>query len=359
MSEIIRINPAEIGKEKREKEIEELKNFPEGIRGLFDKLPDAIKDKIFPRVAQSESMSSLEKRERILEEIVAGFDTKTREEFMARCLSELFDSGKFKDALETIGEDDLKQEIGRLLNLLWQNRGKRDDIQLFNQEYYDSFFQARGTIMEKVQAKKTEIEKLNASIATTIKQKRLTERKRDELRALEVELNTLIDELKKYDERHDNSNLDRTYFRDVASRQRKERKWTKATALTSEYLDPAEFATVMAEQLDRTFHREASIVRDPKKKWFGRTLPEHVIERAKKVVHSVGEAIEEWNATHKNDGSFKKSSEAKSEERQAKVINYLVSLMDSYQSGREQKRTDKEMTYTIRQIEVSLNILGK
>lgn len=357
MSELIRINLDETEKENRE--IGELKNFPDGVSELFDKLPDTIKDKIVPRVAQGESVTSSEKRERSLEEVIAGFDTKTREEFMIKCLDELFDSGKFKNALEAVGEDDLKQEIDRLLSLLWQNRGKRDAVQLFNQEYYDSFFQARDVIMEKVRAKRTEIEKLNAHIATTIKQKRLTERKRDELRILEAELSTVTDELKKYDDQYGNSNLDHMYFRDVASRQRKEREWTKTATLTGEYLGPAEFATTMTEQLDRTFYQEASIAQDPERKRFGKTVSEHVIKRAQKIVHSVGEAIKEWYAVHENDGSFKKPSEVNSENRQTKLIDYLVSLMGSYQRGKEQKRTDEEMIYTIRQMEVSLNILGK
>ncbi len=359
MSEIIKINPIETGAEKEKREIAELNSFPDSVRALFNKLPDSLKNRIFPEGQKGENISSPEGRERSLEEIVASFDTKTREEFMMRCVSEIFDNGKFKDGFEAVGDEDLKQEIERLLNLLWQNRGKRDDVQLFNQEYYDNFFQARGIITEKIKARKLEIDKLNGSIANTIKQRRLTEKKRVELRKLESELNLLTEELKKYDDQHGNSDLDHMYFRDVSSRQRKEREWTKATTVTGEYLDPAEFATVMAEQLDRTFYRESSIARDPERKWFGRTLPEHVVERAKKIVQSVSQAIENWHAVHESDGSFKKPAEAKLEERQTKLIDYLVSLMNSYQRGKESKRTDEEMIYTVRQMEVSLNFLGK
>jgi len=358
MNEIIRINSVEAEAKKEKREIEELKNFPESVRAFFDALPEALKDRIFPKVP-NELASSPEKRERSLEEIVAGLDTKTREEFMARCLIELFDNGRFKDAFETLGEEGLNQEVRRLLNLLWQNRGGRDDVQLFNQEYYEIFFETRKVISGKITEKRTEIEKLNASIATTIKQKRLTENKKVVLRKLETELSTLTDELKKYDDQHGNSDLDHMYFRDVSSRQRKEREWTKATTITGEYLDPAGFATVMAEQLDRTFYRESSIANDPERKWFGRTLPEHVVARAQKVVDSVTRAIEEWHATHENDGSFKKPTEVKLEERQTKLIDYLISLMDSYQRGKESKRTDEDMIYTVRQMEISLNILGK
>ncbi len=360
MSEIIRSNSRESGPEKEKREIPELSNFPESVRVMFDKLPDSLKNKIFPEIKTGKTESSPEGRERSLEEIVASFDTKTREEFMVHCISELFDNGRFKDGFEAVGEEGLRQEIERLLNLLWQNRGKRDGVQLFNQEYYDNFFHARGIITEKIKAKKIEIDKLKDSIESTKKQKRLTERKRGELRKLQSEMGLLTDELKKYDYQHGNSDLDHAHSRDVSSRQRKEREWTKATTVTVEYLDPTEFVTVMAEQLeDRTFYRESSIAREPEKKRFGITVPKHMVERAKKIVQSIFQAIESWYTAHESEGSFKKPAEAKLEERQAKLIDHLLSLIESYRRGKESKRTDEEMIYTIRQMEVSLNLLGK
>lgn len=245
MSETISVNTAETGTEGK-METPDLSIFPESIRTLFDKLPDLLKKRIFSEKQRTETVSSSEKLEQSLEEIVASFDTRTREEFMARCLFELFENGRFKDMFKSVDEENLGQEVERLLNLLWQNRGKRDDVQLFNQEYYDNFFQGRVVITKRLGTKKLEIKKLNDSIATTIKQKRLTEKKRDDLRKLEAEMNILIDELKKYDDQHDNSDLVHRASL-VSYRQRKEREWTKAATITGEYLDPAEFSTVMAE----------------------------------------------------------------------------------------------------------------
>ena len=94
MSEIIRINPIETGAEKEKREITELKSFPDSVRTLFNKLPDSLKNRIFPEGQKGENISFPEGRERSLEEIVASFDTKTREEFMMRGVSELFDNGK-------------------------------------------------------------------------------------------------------------------------------------------------------------------------------------------------------------------------------------------------------------------------
>lgn len=74
-------------------------------------------------------------------------------------------------------------------------------------------------------------------------------------------------------------------------------------------------------------------------------------------MESVEKAIEGWYALHENDKIFKTPIEIRAEERQPKVIEYLRSLMDSYLRAKELKRTDEEMVYTIRQMEVALTIL--
>jgi hypothetical protein len=358
MKEIIRTKSITTDKEQAKQGVEELKDFPNSVRVLFDKLPDSIKNKILITLKGS-TATSLEERESKLEKTIACFDTKTREKFMERCLSELFYVGKFSDKFEAVGEENLGPEVGRLLNLLWQNRGRRDDAQLFNQEYYNNFFQTRLLITEKIKTIKLEIEKLNNSIATTIKQKRLTERKQKELTKLEAGRNLLINELNKCDDQHGNSVLDRAWGRDISARQKKEKDWTKAVAITCEYLDPAEFATAVAEQLDKTFFKEFFIAQNPEIKRFGKTAHEDEFKQAQKIVQLVSQTIEDWHIAHESEGSLKKPFEAKAEERQVKLIDYLVSLLESYQRGKKIKRTDDEMICTIRQMEVSLNLLGK
>ena len=281
MSEIIKSLSIEYRPENEEPEIEKLKNLPGSVRGFFKKLPDEIKNKIFPHEENDTlGISSLESREKTLEEIITGFDKKTRENFMNRCVSELFEHGRFEDTFKAVGEEGLKDEIRRLLDLLWQNRGKRDDISLFNSKNYDAFFKARGDMANEVESKKSEIKESEDSVATTRKQRRLTETKTRKLQALEAELRRLTDSLKKFDEENGNSDLNYMYFRDVKSRQRKEKEWTEGVTITSEYLDPAEFSLAIAEQLDKTFHAKSYIAKNPEKKLFNRSVSESTHKRA-------------------------------------------------------------------------------
>lgn len=357
------MNPIEKIESKQEKgekqEVLELKNFPESVRALFDELPPLLKEKILPQRQNNETNFSSDEQTPDLEKMIASFSEETREDFIIECLNELFKNGNFKDKL-TSKEKELSIEIERLLNLLWQNRGKRaEEIQVFNQEYYDTFFKKRNDLVKKIEAKRQEISTKKESIEKTKKQIRATNQKMDELRFLEEEERELTESLKKYDDEHNNSDVDRWYSRDISSRQKKEKEWTTATVITSEYLDPIEFATAVSEQLDRTFRMESSIMQDPERKWMGRTATEQNIKHAEKIVHSISETISNWCDKHENDDAFKTPAIAKQEERQTKTINYFISLIDSYKRFKEANATDEDMLYTIRQMEISLRMLKK
>jgi hypothetical protein len=115
------------------------------------------------------------------------------------------------------GEENLRQEVMRLLDLLWSNRGKRgDNIKIFNQELYDNFFAGREIIINQINNKKDEIAELKKSIQSTVKQKRLTESKQEKLNILNIELNTLNNSLERYDEQKGNSSFDYIRRQDVS-----------------------------------------------------------------------------------------------------------------------------------------------
>lgn len=363
MGEIIRSDQVEINTEDEPQEIAELSDLPESVRALFNELPDSIKAKILPKIDKSKAENNPDNEERNLDEMVASFDVETREKYMGVCLMRLFEDGRFKERLEPLDSNNLKIEINRMLDLLWSNRGKRDDVDIFNQKFYEDFFKGRELIVSKIKPKQEEIDKLIASIAKTKKQKRFTEMKTGQLRELENELNSVYEELEGYDEKQDhNPNYKYSMLRAVRRielAQKEEKDWTKAATITSEYLDPAELGTLMAEQFrDITFHHEFYTARYPKETRLGRVVPESEILRCMNVVNSVDEAIKEWYNKHEDDGSFKKPKEAKLEEKQIKLINYLISLMSSYRIEKEAGREDSE-TVCVRQMEVTLNILGK
>ena len=363
MGEITKSDQPEINAEDEPQEIAELSDLPESVRVLFAKLPDSIKTKILPQIEKNKSENSPGNEERSLDEMVASFDVETRERYMGICLARLFADGRLEESLESLDANNLKIETNSLLDLLWNNRGKRDNVDIFNQKYYEDFSKGREPIISKIKPKNEEIGKLIASIAKTKKQKRLTEMKTKQLEGLETERDLIYKELEEYDERYDhNPNYKYSTLRAVwriEERQKKEKDWTKAAAATSEYLDPAELATLMAEQFHNiTFYHEFHTARNPKEMRFGRPVPESEIMRCREVVDSVDEAIKSWYGVHENDGSFKKPKEAKLEERQTKLIDYFISLMNSYRREKEAGREDSE-TVCVRQMEVALSILGK
>lgn len=347
------------GDENAAMEIAELRDFPESVRSLFEKLPDPMKKQLLDKIERDEAASSPEEDERSLEEVVSSLGTEKREEFTSHCLNELFENAKLKKRFHADEGKHLKQDIARLLGTLWQNRGKRDDVELFNREYYDNFFRDREVIAAKIREKNAQIRNQEASILTTHKQKNLTARKKDARKRFTKEEDSLVEELKAFDKEHGNSSMDSAHSQDIASRERKEKEWTKAVAIVSEYLDPTEFATVVAEQLERTFYTEFSIARDPERTRFGRPVPEHEVERARNIVDAVTQVIEGWNQANENDHSLKRPVDEKMEKRRFTLINYTASLMGSYQRSKKDGRNDEEMIYTIRQTEIALKFLQK
>jgi hypothetical protein len=91
----------------------------------------------------------------------------------------------------------------------------------------------------------------------------------------------------------------------------------------------------------------------------GRDVSVILTEKSQKIVNQISRAIEDWNNDHDNEGCLKVPTETKTVERQGKMIDYFISLVESYKRGKEIGRTDAEMIYSIRQMEVTLTLLGK
>lgn len=326
-----------------QREIPELSAIPETVRSIFYSLPVEIQNKLFPLVPEGAEVRG----EKSLDELAAGFDTETRERFMARCLSELFDTDVLGNGLKKIRAEELESELTRLLDVIWKNRGANSDYKIFNQEYYADFTKDRSEIVVRIEAIKEEVTKIESSIQSTIKQIRLTEQKKQELRNEQKKLDEARRELKDFDSKHGNSEMDSLYFRDVRSRQKKEKEWTEAAAVVARYLDPVEFATAVLEQLSSsTFYREMGDTS---------SIPEHRRQASEKIKASVFSAIEKWGAEHEDDGVFKKTTELRASERQAAVIEYFHSLLQSYAVS--MKEGNRDVLYTVKQMEISLNVL--
>jgi len=346
-------------REQQDAENFRLNNCPDSVQNLFEQLPSHIKRKIFIKIEGGQGPHSSPKNEVSLEELIASFDTKMIENFMTTSLHNLFEKANLKDRLENANKSQLCSEIDRLLNLIWANRGNHNNEIVFNKDYYDNFQQYRGNINEKIKEKKAEIEELRRSIEKTRTQKRLTETKINQLRFLEKEGLNLFNKLDKYDRENGNSDLDRTYFRDIASRKSQEKQWMNAVIITSEYLSPLDFGVAMQGQLNKTFYKENSIAMSPNGIFMGNKYSEQSIISAKNTVKAISQACENWYRAHENEDSLKKVIDEKTGAKQEKLINYFISLLNSYQRGSELKQSEDDMVYTIKQIEVALNILKK
>lgn len=344
------------GKQDREP-ISGLEGFPEEIRLAFDGLPKAIQKEVLSSTSGIEGEDNSEKSKRSLEDMVASFDTETREEFFSYCLDRVFQIGKLQNLLQSIDNEDLSKEITRLFDIFWQNRGKGEDMKIVNQEYYDSFFKARSVLEEHARNKRAEIDALELSITSTHKKIRETAKKTERLHSLKIDLSEIMNEIKIFDEKHQNAVIDKTYFRDVESRQKHEKEWTQAIGIVSEYMDPTEFATALSEQIDREFYNHKRILDN--KTIFGKRISEDDRKNARAILEIVETAVEDWIGIHEEDRIYKDSKEVKSKERTQKTIDYLVSLIQSYSKSKKAGRSEEDMIYTTRQMGIAIKLLSR
>lgn len=334
-----REGPSEAGEERPE--MVGFSDLPESVCQVLRRIPEGLRREISLSAGlvdkKTEEKNDLDGRlEKDMDELVAGMDIKNRELFLHSCLTSLFLRGRFQKSFEQAeAKENTAAEVARLLSLFWQNRGRRkEEVQIFNQEYYDDFFRRRAAKTALVTAKLAEIGELKESIEKTKHQKRLTKQKTDQLYSLEKELDILQSNLEIFDTVEDNSFFSRVNSHDAASRRDDERQWTEAVTIVAEYLDPAEFATVISEGLLFSLRRQHSD-------------------------QDILSAVENWYLEHQTEGIFKQGKSAKAKERETKLVKHLADLISSYRRGKASGRTDNDQGYTIRLMEVTANILSK
>lgn len=358
MSDIVRYQPEDSVPEIEPPRVVGLENFPPSVREIFSRLTDSLRAQI---VGTTQPDFSRNSKEGSLEDVVASFDTEKREEFMMICLMELFRAGQIKERLLDSGLDNLHLEIKRFMDMLWQNRGhhSEDELVIFNQDYYQRFYKERAEYENNLQLKIDEINALKQSIDITRKQKRLTEIKREKLRLLETEKDILFKQLQSYDQLHHNSDTDHWSFRDVKTRSDKEREWTKAVSIASEYFDPTEFSTVITEQLGYAYIQEKRAVDSEKKDGQNSRWSREFVIRAQIILDACVSAVEEWYVAHDSDETYKQKPQVKMADRQIRLIKYLKTLIYSYEQGQQRQQSDEELVSTVRQIEIVLSTLLK
>jgi hypothetical protein len=339
---------------------ESAKELPKSVKEYLDKVPDRIKKKLFPEEKNLDRKDGKETEMERYEEIVATMTEREREDFMKKCFFELFYETGISDAFKDLDKERLTEEVSRITDVLWSNRGKRgEEIKLFNAEYYDKFFADRDSLEADIRSKKLEVEK-----AKEANDKRKTDSKDSKIyqkySELRGELDGLRKEMENLDNKHGNAEFYRIVGKGVDGRKAREAKWTEAVAVLEEYLDPTEFATLMAEQMGSVFSVESRLAsKKPGDKYFGYELSEEAIDRAKSIIKKITDAIENWAISHEGDGVIKQAQDIKAEEKILKLVEYFQSLLMSYKDGKRRGRKDEELNAEIKLMENTLNLLSK
>ncbi len=341
-----------------QREFPRLSGLPESVRDAFLELPVEIQERIFPAESSKEESSEWSEPKRRLEEIVSCLSVEDRERFLMSCFSELFSSAGFKDIFHKLDMDFLLAEIFRFLEIIWKNRGKRgEEIEVFNQEYYDDFLRKKEDLIDELGSKKAEIDAMKLSIEKTRRKKRLTEQKNQQLGLLNNELAEIENRNKNFDNENSNSSYDRLYWRGVLDRQKKEKEWTEGLTVVAEYYDADEFAVASAKAFEELFSQEVHVAEGNPTI---RPVSKAFLEKAKAVTRIISDSVENWHLTHGNEASYKTPVILKNESKIARVIDYLKSVMESYlRQKNHYQRPEEELLGELRQMEVCLRVLKK
>lgn len=340
-------------------------DLPESVQNAMKELSQDIQTGILEKLGNEESKES---KKLTLEEIIASFDEETREKYVKAGIREFFQVGRVQERLyEAYKKGILKSEMIRMLDTLWNNRtaNTKDDIELFNHSYYRDAFTEREKIESELNKKNTDKEALRKWIDKNSNKRRQVRVKKEELKGLIDDIDSIKKKLEQFDNEYGNSELDSMYFRDLASRQRKERGWLYAVALTLKYMDATDFSTVIGEELEFLFQKEKSIqnngISERHVGFRGTTLEQRqgLINRADAIVDTYEKSVDEWYEKHETDKIMVETKNAKKGERQKKVIDHFVDLIAAYTRGKERGKSEEEMDDLVKLMEVSLTILGK
>lgn len=358
------IHQPQAQKEKTKEIQPELIEFPESIQELFDKLPDSIKTKIFPKETPTKQQAGefikkglfWKTPEEELDETIASLDKKDCEKYTQICLSELvFNSPEFRYFFKNDTTQNIAQKITTFLDTLWNNRGKdKSKIQIVNQARFDDYRNRKASLQQEHRALIKKIKSQEISIEQTKHQKRLTEKKRHEL----FQLHDQQKELEKHFDKLDSEFNNNIFNTSIRSRESKQKKWTEALSTMLEYLDASDFAILTSETLERQiFYEEKSLAR--RTPGIHQQFRPESITDAKKLITQLDQAFEDWQKKHTQEGPLKKFRTGNLAEKQDKLINYFKALTGSYQRMKQAGRTDDDQLMSIRQMEVTLNLLSK
>lgn len=386
----------ESGAEQNLQEIEEIKFLPAELRLAFSRLPESVRSFILQRFEDLKEIN--EEVAKNPEEGPASLDEKERFDYLEVLLSHLFLELEL-DRTADLTSDDLVQKIAELMDTLWSNRGQ-EEVKIFNQKFYDEFFQKRQKFVEELKKKQQEVEAIKEPANLKSKSKR---------RDFEIwrgrqweEVRRLKKNLEKFDQENGNTvfntrtpgsvpgagriyNAEKNNWLAVEGRKNREEALTKKIGQLAEYLTADEFTVGFADYLDTHFSLEKDLVIQtriqPKELpiLFGRPVSKERLEEMKELITGLNLATSGWHQAHETEGrlkepiatekKFKKtprryqflpSAETDSRYKNIKrVISHFYALYDSFSRSFERGEEKSASKVAVADMKICLNILNK
>jgi hypothetical protein len=274
--------------------------------------------------------------------VIDKFDDEGRELFISAELNGYLLAIANLRKLKQMYEFEFGRQIERLLDLLWNNRGRRgDEIKIFDQDYYDDYFSQRKVFLDKIKVSEAAIREAADEIEKTKKQKRLTESKQQLRRDLQKELDKIKETYQLFEYEWGGS----VYGGKAQDEKRNQEKIAAASLnFALEYISAEDFAVLFSEGIEWLFQDN----RDKAQ-----------VEKTKKKKEVAGEIINRWLEKHQADQALVKSGSKKTNKRETAktLIEYFYKCLASYNVKKEQGDPDygTEIIY----MKNILNILKK
>ncbi len=341
------------------------RGLPEDISRLFSSLPEDIM-----RHFSTQHIPEGEAPPITLEDTIRCMSVENREAFLEHCLFELFQasrlrwwwkiasgqSGKIVGMLRPV-PDSLQKDITSIFDQIWDNRRKSKEEQvLLTDPHIKKFLEQRQPLVDNLNALEAAL-RSNATDRRNNKQKRLGRRLEEAYIGLEQQRRQAEDALSRFDAIYDNTEYHHMISRGVLSRQQQERLWMFACATSAQYFDGTEFATVVAEAIERhLFYLEIPLANHGPLVNH-RLFTEEDRRSAVRIAQSVHDATDAWAALHGSESAMT-GLPGKISKNKEKLIKHVLDLIASYHHHVAIRSSDALLQDTLQYLKVALYILG-
>jgi hypothetical protein len=330
---------------------EEVKSLPAKVQELFGRLNSDRRNQIYATEIQVASLDGLGN-------LIEVSTAENREDFAFDCFDELLKN--FRIALD-LGTEYDKAKVMDLINLFWENRGKNlENTTIYNEARYDKYYDLIKEATAKLEIANQAVEAKKKSLQKTRKQRRLTARKEDELKELEkIASKCLLDvDMLKINHGNTSDGFEKKY--NLESKRVQERQWFHSLGTVLEFYDATEYSVLITEIFDKYFlTREHAVLRKEDKKDLNSTRLWLDQDSARRKIKLFEKSVKQWSEDHKDDVEMRETIKSEPNKKVETMITYFLDLVKSYEEDMKKGRPEEELTYTVRQMEITLRLLDR